>query len=39
MPRSLTFVPLILVYFSGPIGLVVYWIIRVVYARKLKFHD
>ena len=39
MPRSLVFTPLILVYFSGPIGLVVYWIVRVVYARKLKFHD
>ena len=39
MPRSLVFVPLILVYLTGPIGLVLYWIIRVFYAKKLGFHD
>ena len=37
--RSLTSIPLILVYFSGPIGLVLYWMIRVFYAKKLAFHD
>ena len=39
MPRSLVFVPLILVYFTGPLGLVLYWIIRVFYAKKLGFHN
>ena len=39
MPRSLVFVPLILVFFTGPLGLVLYWIIRVFYAKKLGFHD
>ena len=39
MPRGLVFVPLILVYFTGPLGLVLYWIIRVFYAKKLGFHD
>ena len=39
MPRSLVFVPLILVYFTGPLGLVLHWIIRVFYAKKLGFHD
>ena len=39
MPRTLVFIPLILVYFAGPLGLVLYWIIRVFYAKKLKFHD
>ena len=39
MPRSLVFVPLILVYLTGPLGLVLYWIIRVFYAKKLGFHD
>ena len=39
MPRGLLFVPLILVYFTGPLGLVLYWIIRVFYAKKLGFHD
>ena len=39
MPRSLVFTPLILVYFTGPLGLVLYWIIRVFYSKKLGFHD
>ena len=39
MPRSLVFAPLILVYFTGPLGLVLHWIIRVFYAKKLGFHD
>ena len=39
MPRSLICIPLILIYFSGPVGLVLYWLIRVFYARKLGFHD
>ena len=39
MPRSLVFLPLILVYLTGPLGLVFYWIIRVFYAKKLGFHD
>ena len=37
--RSLTFVPLILIYFTGPIGLVLYWLIRTFYSKKLGFHD
>ena len=39
MSRGLVFIPLILIYFSGPIGLVLYWLIRVFYAKKLGFHD
>ena len=39
MPRGLVSVPLILVYFTGPLGLVLYWIIRVFYAKRLSFHD
>ena len=39
IPRRLVSVPLILVYFTGPLGLVLYWIIRVFYAKKLGFHD
>ena len=37
--RSLIFFPLILIYFTGPLGLVLYWIIRIFYAKKLGFHD
>tara|TARA_Y100000590_G_scaffold430577_1_gene544331 strand:- start:1153 stop:1626 length:474 start_codon:yes stop_codon:yes gene_type:complete len=39
MPRGLVSVPLILVYFTGPLGLVLYWIVRVFYAKRLGFHD
>jgi len=37
--RNITFVPLVLVYFSGPVGLVLYWLIRIFYAKKIKLHD
>lgn len=39
MPSSLVFIPLILIYFTGPVGLVLYWLMRVFYAKKLGFHD
>ena len=39
MSRSLLCVPLILVYFTGPLGLVLYWLIRVFRAKRLSFHD
>ncbi|MDC0059649.1 ABA4-like family protein [Pelagibacteraceae bacterium] len=37
--RTFMFFPLVLIYFTGPLGLVFYWIIRIFYAKKLKFHD
>ena len=37
--RGLVFFPLILIYFTGPLGLVLYWVIRIFYAKKLGFHD
>ena len=39
MSRTVVFFPLIIVYFAGPLGLVLYWIIRVFYAKRLSFHD
>ena len=39
IPRTAIFIPILLVYFTGPLGLVVYWFIRVFYAKKLGFHD
>ena len=39
MPRSVVFFPLIFVYFTGPLGLVLHWIIRIFFAKKLTFHD
>jgi len=39
IPRNLVFFPLILVYLAGPLGLVLYWIIRIFYAKRISFHD
>ena len=37
--RSLVFIPIILIYFTGPLGLVLYWLFRIFYAKRLGFHD
>ncbi len=39
MSRGLVSFPLILIYFTGPLGLVLYWLIRIFYAKRLSFHD
>ena len=39
IPRKLIAIPLILIYFTGPLGLVLYWVFRVFYAKRLGFHD
>jgi len=39
IPRGLAAIPLILIYFTGPLGLVLYWFFRVFYSKKLGFHD
>ena len=37
--RRLVFIPIILVYFTGPLGIVIYWMVRIFYAKRLGFHD
>jgi len=37
--RSIILLPLVLVYFAGPVGLVLYWVVRVFYAKRISFHD
>ena len=39
IPRKWVAVPLLLVYFSGPVGLILYWLVRIFYSKKLGFHD
>tara|TARA_Y100000590_G_C15695709_1_gene1005028 strand:- start:649 stop:1122 length:474 start_codon:yes stop_codon:yes gene_type:complete len=39
MPKKIVFAPLILIFFSGPVGLVLHWMIRIFYAKKIGFHD
>ena len=37
--RLLMFLPLLTTYLIGPIGLTVYWIIRIFYAKKISLYD
>ena len=39
IPRKLVSVPLVLIYFTGPIGIVLYWMFRIFYAKKIGLHD
>ena len=39
MPKIVTIPSLILTYFTGPIGLVFYWFIRIFFAKKISFND
>ena len=32
-------IALILIYFTGPLGLVLYWFIRIFYSKKISFND
>ena len=37
--KILIFFPLLITYFIGPIGLTLYWIIRVFYAKRINLYD
>ena len=39
IPKIITIPSLILTYFSGPLGLVIYWFIRIFFAKKISFND
>jgi hypothetical protein len=39
IPKLLMFVPISLTYFSGPVGLLFYWFIRIFFAKKIGFND
>ena len=39
VPRFLVSFSLILTYFSGPVGLLIYWVIRIFFAKKISFND
>ena len=39
IPKVVTIPSLILTYFSGPIGLVIYWLLRIFFAKKISFND
>ena len=37
--KILVFFPLTITYFVGPLGIAVYWIIRIFYAKKISLYD
>ena len=39
IPRTFVFLPLVLVYFVGPIGIGFYWFFRVFFAKRLGFQE
>ena len=39
VPKKLVGFILIITYFTGPVGLIFYWLFRIFYAKRLSFHD
>ena len=39
MSKSLAFIPILLTYFIGPVGLVVYWFIRIFFSKKIDLYE
>jgi len=39
IPKIVLIPSLILTYFTGPIGLVIYWFFRIFFAKKISFND
>ena len=39
VPKFFVTISLILTYFTGPVGLLIYWIIRIFFAKKINFND
>ena len=37
--RPLIIISLITTYFTGPLGLVLYWLIRIFYSKKINYYD
>ena len=37
--RPLVIISLITTYFTGPLGLVLYWLIRIFYSKKINYYD
>ena len=39
IPKIITIPILILTYFTGPLGLVIYWFLRIFFSKKISFND
>ena len=39
MSKYMNIIPLIITYFIGPVGIIMYWIIRIFFAKKIGLFD
>ena len=39
MSKYLNLIPLIFTYFVGPVGIIIYWVIRIFFAKKINLFD
>tara|TARA_B100001741_G_scaffold300141_1_gene287131 strand:- start:367 stop:840 length:474 start_codon:yes stop_codon:yes gene_type:complete len=39
MSKYFNFIPLIITYFVGPLGIIIYWVIRIFFAKKISLFD
>tara|TARA_Y100000590_G_scaffold300164_1_gene338445 strand:- start:18 stop:491 length:474 start_codon:yes stop_codon:yes gene_type:complete len=39
MSKVLVFFPIIITYFTGPLGIFIYWLIRIIYAKRISLYD
>jgi len=39
IPLRLIILPLLLIFLAGPIGIVLYWLLRIFYVKRLGFHE
>ena len=39
IPRFFVLISLVVTYFTGPVGLLIYWFIRIFFAKKISFND
>jgi hypothetical protein len=39
IPKIITIPSLVITYFTGPLGLVIYWFFRIFFAKKISFND
>jgi membrane protein insertase Oxa1/YidC/SpoIIIJ len=37
--KILIFFPLIITYFTGPVGIFIYWLIRIFFAKRISLYD
>ena len=39
MPKAFSAPCILITYFTGPLGIVIYWLVRIFYAKKINFNE